>query len=434
MKLYLSYSYMDRVIADKVTKIIMGIGYDVITNELKEEVSNIIYEIRTTMQSADMIIAIITENYMNSSWSQAELSAAILGMNKKILAIVIGNVPLPSYLSGIVYYKVNVEADIDINELKKSIAYLAAFSNSIVQSKSDYANENLNTKIQNLKKAIGDNRLTLVCGAGISVDAGISNWQTLLVKILDKSIIRLGKNNLIDVNGIDIKVVEKQLSSSSLILGKYLKNVLGADFEKEVKNALYSTEIKESKIIKMIIELIRPQRNKGSVESVITFNFDSLLEDTLNKNCIKNKAIYEEAMQYEANEIPIYHVHGYLPREEDIDNPNLVFSEDAYHTQFIDPYSWTNLIQLYKYSNNICLFIGLSLTDPNLRRLLDIARRKNGNGSLKHYVIKKMPLKQTTIDKIELILEEQDANLLGLNVVWVSDYNDIPFILKRLIE
>ncbi|MPQ31244.1 hypothetical protein E4V42_07310 [Clostridium estertheticum] len=217
-------------------------------------------------------------------------------------------------------------------------------------------------------------------------------------------------------------------------MGKYLKNVLGANFEKEVKNALYETELKESKIIKMVVELVRPQRNKGSVESVITFNFDSILEDTLTTNCIKNKAIYEESMQYEANEIPIYHVHGYLPREEVIDNPNLVFSEDAYHTQYIDPYSWSNLIQLFKFSNNVCLFIGLSMTDPNLRRLLDIDRRKSINNNLKHYIKKKMPPNHTSIDKIELILEEQDANLLGLNVIWVSEYKDIPSILKRLIE
>ncbi|MPQ31243.1 toll/interleukin-1 receptor domain-containing protein [Clostridium estertheticum] len=87
---------------------LVEIGYEVVINGLKEGLGSIISEIRTTIQSADMIIAIISENYMKSSWAQAELSAAILGMNKKILAIVIGDVPLPSYLSGCAYYKLDV--------------------------------------------------------------------------------------------------------------------------------------------------------------------------------------------------------------------------------------------------------------------------------------------------------------------------------------
>ena len=42
----------------------------------------------------------------------------------------------------------------------------------------------------------------------------------------------------------------------------------------------------------------------------------------------------------------------------------VVFSEDAYHSQFMEPFSWSNLIQLNKLGQSTCLFVGLSLTDP----------------------------------------------------------------------
>jgi hypothetical protein len=63
----------------------------------------------------------------------------------------------------------------------------------------------------------------------------------------------------------------------------------------------------------------------------------------------------------------------------------IVFSEDSYHDQFVDPFSWSNLTQLNKFTQNTCLFIGLSMTDPNLRRLLDVAVRRDGEGGKLSY-------------------------------------------------
>ncbi len=37
------------------------------------------------------------------------------------------------------------------------------------------------------------------------------------------------------------------------------------------------------------------------------------------------------------------------------------------------------------------LFIGISLTDPNMRRLLDVAWRKNPDKKLGHFIVKLLP-------------------------------------------
>lgn len=108
----------------------------------------------------------------------------------------------------------------------------------------------------------------------------------------------------------------------------------------------------------------------------------------------------------------------------------MVFCEEAYHSQFIDPYSWSNLIQLNTFSTNICLFVGLSLSDPNLRRLLDISWRRNQR--CKHYIIMRKAPQKSRTDEIATMLFEQDANSLGLNVIWCSDFSEIPNILSRI--
>ena len=185
-------------------------------------------------------------------------------------------------------------------------------------------------------------------------------------------------------------------------------------------------------MIDAIIELARPRREGKALDSIITFNFDALVEENLSLAKILNTSIYTEAVKFQPSELPIYHVHGYLPRRGRIsENSNIVFSEDAYHGQFLDPFSWSNLIQLSKFSQNTCLFVGVSLTDPNLRRLLDVAWRKSTDKDQNHYIIKKFPELDGSEEtqRLARLLEEQDANLLGLNVIWVRTYDEIPNIL-----
>src|SRR5262245_62480714 len=86
--------------------------------------------------------------------------------------------------------------------------------------------------------------------------------------------------------------------------------------------------------------------------------------------------------------LPIYHVHGYLPVRDPLGDlgrwkgkiysprlgslaDEIVLTEDQYHREAADPYSWSNLVQLGAMSSSVGLTIGLRLSDPNLRRLLD---------------------------------------------------------------
>jgi hypothetical protein len=263
-------------------------------------------------------------------------------------------------------------------------------------------------------------------------------WGDLLLALLDSMIDKLSREHSIGIETGAAREFHKRYGGSSLILGKYLKNTLGKDFPKTVRDALYRKNPKTSELIDAIVELSRPRREGKALDSIITFNFDALIEENLSVAKIANVSISTEAVKHQPHELPIYHVHGLLPRKSKIpEDTELVFSEDAYHNQFLDPFSWSNLIQLTKLSQNTCLFVGVSLTDPNLRRLLDVSWRKSSDKTKSHYLIKKLPLQDGSsepIARLAKLLEEQDANLLGINIIWVKEFSEIPGILKGVSD
>jgi len=83
---------------------------------------------------------------------------------------------------------------------------------------------------------------------------------------------------------------------------------------------------------------------------------------------------------------------------------------------------------------NTCLFIGTSLTDPNLRRLLEIS--KNNSPNSLHYIIKldewSKKIKDNTLSSTFKFFEENSLRHLGIQVIWINQYEEIPEILNRI--
>lgn len=445
MKIFISHSSKDEDIYTNLADSLRKQGH-IVFNAIDINIGeNWIEKIKNALYESDILIAIITDNFLSSSWAQAELSSVILGTNNiRLLPVVVGDVFVPNFIAQFQYRKVKNEKDI-VSAVLTDIAKLSNIEDGtlLFQKREDAQGEenNLEEKIDLLKEALIDNQLTLVCGAGVSRDSSIPTWNELLVNILNEFY-----SNDRDLNAESKVEAESLLSlmpQSNLILGKYLKILLKDDFNKTVQKHLYLYYNQfyecepinpnlETNMMKAIVELSRPKRRGKRLESIITFNFDDLIECALTNHHIEHCSMWKEGQQHEIDALPIYHVHGFLPNRRDFEEPNLVFSEEAYHSQFIDPYSWSNLIQLNTFSTNVCLFVGLSLSDPNLRRLLDISWRRNH--IRKHYIIMKKSPQKSRTHEIATMLFEQDANSLGLNVIWCSDFSDIPSILLKIAK
>lgn len=443
MNIFISYSHQDKNIADVIADRLKNEGHDIWIDSWNIRAGdNILKKMNEGLKKADALILLVSNNSLNSKSVMSEFSAIAFGelsnKTRRVIPVIIDKCQVPNYLSQYLYIDLTIDFESGIEKLIHSLSdsNKTALVISDDTLKNEQKEKTYEKQLLELAKALHGGRLTLVCGAGISVGAGVPTWKDLLITLLESMMQRISDNHSISLKDADAGEFQNRYSPSSLIMGKYLKNNLGKDFLREVRSALYSTNPTSCDIVDAIVNLSRPQRDGKPLDSIITFNFDDILEENLNAQNINCKAIFSEGARHTPNELPVYHVHGFIQRKGAIPkNMEIVFSEDAYHSQFIEPFSWSNLIQLNKLSQNTCLFIGLSLSDPNLRRLLDVANRKNPDKSLNHYLIKKAPNNSNisdTMDDLALLLEEQDANSLGLNMIWINDYTDISEILNNI--
>jgi hypothetical protein len=350
-----------------------------------------------------------------------------------------------------IYFRKYAEYIIDIiPEVKEQ-----ALKNIVDKSKEQTTNEQVDPEYQinRLQEAYKNDDIVLFLGAGVSVAAGLPTWNGLLSKLL-LTIIEKNVNSNLSENQKNIfaENLKRINDASPLQIARYISSGLSDDFEKEVSNELYKSlnQIENVEILKSIVRLCTPSRAKLGIKAITNYNFDDIIENVLNSASIKNKPIYNDNSFPNQDEIGIYHVHGFLPQDtelfEGVKDSLLIFSEKNYHTIMSDPYNWSNLTQLNFFRENTCLFIGQSGTDPNLRRLLEIAKQRTKIS--KHFIILKRTDKKILLDNFEVeIPDESTTNTIlevhhriqeisfdeiGLNVIWINDYSEITNILKRI--
>ncbi len=199
-----------------------------------------------------------------------------------------------------------------------------------------------------------------------------------------------------------------------------------------------------------------PRQTGARVKAVVTYNFDDLLERELETKSIRYHSIYTENELSDPDELPVYHVHGFLPEDKTkytaLEKSTLVFSEEGYHQIYSDSYHWSNLVQLYNLRENNCLMIGLSMTDPNLRRLLEISARNieqprhfafmqrltldefchsKSNEKEQNQVIDNIKAAEIFLNRHHKLNEELMKEL-GVIIIWFTSFDEIPLIINRV--
>lgn len=328
----------------------------------------------------------------------------------------------------------------------------------------DTSNEEI---IKKLSKSYKSGKLALVLGAGVSLNYGLPSWSILLQELMVTTIEKDQRAS----NALS-KLFTELFAPNPVIVGRYLQKYYDEKkipFEDAVRKVLYSgiNKNKTSPIMDEIVKFCVAAGKSPNLDSIISYNFDDLLEQHLLKTKVEIpfRPIFGTGMNPEPEELPIYHVHGYLPEEGDLSSDNLItFGENVYHKQYNDIYSWNNIVQINKFRDNTCLFIGSSLTDPNIRRLLDVARIQKGDKKEYHYIFRKRYETKEIELKLKKILEENkillndknraelnfnetvnfliktienfeenDSSSFGVKTIWINDFDlDIPLILRKI--
>jgi hypothetical protein len=342
---------------------------------------------------------------------------------------------------------------------------------TISKEPKDWKKEREN-KLEKLKYEYSKGQFSLFLGAGVSSSAGMPDWNKLLnslfVNFLAKEF-----NSDTNISETDISEIVDRLNSidepTSLMAARYIRKGFSKDateskeFHKAITKSLYKLRDTkapiESPLIKAIGSLCTPKMTGSKVKSVITYNFDDLIEREFNRRSIDSHSIYSEQGTFSNDELPVFHVHGFLPEAtkgyEGLDQSTLVFSEEGYHQIYLESYHWSNLVQLNNLKNNVCIMIGLSMSDPNLRRLLEISSRNTER--TQHFAfIKRISDNKFCYKKSQKInrdvkaikntkgalkflqthhsLNEEIMKELGVSIIWYEDHDELPGLLSKIKE
>ncbi len=295
--------------------------------------------------------------------------------------------------------------------------------------------------------------LTILLGSGVSASAGLPIWNDLLKRICTVFFYHwewetLHKGNkafdyppremsimfIEDFSWSDesIAIGEEFSKGEPTLVAQQIKNCIrDVDWRYLLYKLLYPIEFepKESQLMKSLASLCT---QSNSITSIVNYNYDSLFEKYLYEDRVPFSILWDSNTRYKSESLPIFHPHGYM-RLGGGPTTHLILAESEYQRESSEPYSWPNLVQLKALCNSTCVFIGASMKDPNLRRLLSATY---GIFQGKHFAFLPYDSSEKVKDQKNRSLFDRDLSRLGIMLIrYPADYSaSDPFLrLPELI-
>lgn len=292
----------------------------------------------------------------------------------------------------------------------------------------EYLEKSKEKSLKNLEvlktELLNNENFALVLGSGVSIDMGALSWGKLL-EYFEKT---LKSRNIV----MDTQLLTKKVGNSNLITAQVCKDLYDRyklDFYWDLHQGLYrNRKAAISQEMKEIVRIVGNCLNKKHFR-ILTYNFDNYLEQALGKKNIQYNTLYCSE-NLNNNDLSIYHVHGFLPEVsskryiQSQHKKSIFLTEENYNDLFNQPYIWQISSQLSFFRENTCLFLGCGLTDPNIRRLLDLTKHKNK----KHYAI----MVKDGLTARDLKTATDHFAKLNIEIIWVDTSQDIVHILNQL--
>ncbi len=212
-------------------------------------------------------------------------------------------------------------------------------------------------------------RVTVVVGAGASIEAGFPSWQQLIERLLMRS----ARTRFAEAETEDRDLWVKETLAQDGLLGAgavveaLSREQLQAWLVDDLFGGLTADDFAPGPISRQVARL---RQRLGERLTIVTSNYDDLLEQALRESGYAAKDVKSYIRQRTAappGAIPVTHLHGYAGRDET--KGTLVLSEEHYHRMQRGS-SWQEKFMSERLLNSNCLFVGSSLTDPNLIRYL----------------------------------------------------------------
>ena len=294
----------------------------------------------------------------------------------------------------------------------------------------EQANELLDFKIKNennkelLKQEVGKRNISISLGAGVSIEYSAKKWDDLINDFYDE----IQRARKID----DVKAVQKKIGGTSVINGQFAQDNL-LNFMDSLYKGIYGSYrgkvfyYSNTTSLECIVNLIFRLQH-GRRFNIITYNYDDFLEQMLTYKGIEYNSIYNKEGKID-DKLSVFHPHGFLPygtKRGDYASFKdfIVFSESEYHELYNNPLSWSMVLQHYLYRESAYLFVGCSLTDPNLRRILENTKIKGKT----HFAL----MITDGLSKKDQFIVHSHFMRIGIECIWFDTIDEMKEILVKI--
>lgn len=260
--------------------------------------------------------------------------------------------------------------------------------------------------------------VSIFAGAGLSVASGYVDWK----KLLDPICRQMHLNNNIDLTEI----------------AQYYKNQYGRQGLNDVVFNEFAKVPKNNENIEWLAKM--------PIKEYWTTNYDDVIKKEIEKRGkVVEVVINQESFKYHdpRREVVIYKMHGDKKYPDDV-----VLTKEDYQNYDEKRGLFTKLLSVELVKKTF-LFIGFSFNDPNLERILTIAKNSLNSKSLPaHYCfMRKVQVRdylnsknEITSDAVERYIQDKnyqelrirDMRNYGVYTILVDDFNQITLMLKYL--
>ena len=273
--------------------------------------------------------------------------------------------------------------------------------------------------------------ITLLCGAGVAIDAGLPSWEMLIESIAERDPKPKKWTKLLLKDSTDLArkagILLRSLGKDGSIIPDYgiVSASLYENYEGNQRPRL-ATEIAR-------LAIATPKRL-----AIMTTNYDSVIEDALQfigfrivEPSALNKDLENDEWwkAFEAPDPKVFHVkhlHGYMGGEDYL--PPFILTEDQYFEHGFKVRE--NIVKAFSEST-VVILVGVSLTDPSIIGAL--AERKDNN----NVFILSVPEHNAVgspADSIALHTAKEDylKKLFKISVVRLNSYTEVAQLFQEL--
>ncbi len=268
-----------------------------------------------------------------------------------------------------------------------------------------------------------EGQITMFVGAGVSAEAELPSWERLVRTLLAETEIAAGLTDEDRRLWIEATIAQGPLAAAAIARAQHSDE---RAFRRALRAALYGDRVPSSYLPGALGGQIAELKHcLGSRLRIVTANYDGLLERALEEADLK-PASYVRNQEEAEGRAAVWHLHGRLMRNPGdtkwVGEGRLVLTEGDYAESANT--RWPEDFVARCLADSLCLFVGLSMTDPNFIRWL----YRSSDGERQHLAVFVRQASRAPNEPVRSSLERSAAarwKLAGVKPIWSNYYGEV---------